>query len=173
MDVVSIGIVSPANEAEARLFFEFGKKLKIKTIVMDPADGSLDMLDTLANEYHINVAIVNRQKPGNHWDPEALADLLAGKSARMGASANLAAWRASGIVPAEAVKKLAEHILQVRLEEFGDSDAADALAELKADKFKGICAVGCPSKPAEDLVERFTGTINAFSKIVGDLSGLQ
>ena len=52
-------------------------------------------------------------------------------------------------------------------------DPADVLGELKADKFRGICAVGCPDKPADDLIDRFTGSINAFSKIVGDLSGLQ
>jgi sugar phosphate isomerase/epimerase len=174
MDIVSIGVVNPGKtEAEARTFFDLGGRLKIKTIVADPADESLEMLDKLANEYHINVAIVNSAKPGNHWDPEALRGLLAGRSVRVGVCADVAAWRASGISPAQAAKTLAGHILEVRLGNFDNSDPADVLGELKADKFRGICAVGCPDKPADDLIDRFTRSINAFSKIVGDLSGLQ
>jgi sugar phosphate isomerase/epimerase len=174
MDIVSIGIVDPGKtESEARIVFDLGKRLKIKTIVADPADETLEMLDKLANEYRINVAIVNLAKPGNHWDPDALRGLLAGRSARVGVCADVAAWRASGISPAEAAKTLAGHILEVRLGNFDDSRPADVLGELKADKFRGICAVGCPDKPADDLIDRFTGSINAFSKIVGDLSGLQ
>lgn len=174
MDIVAIGIVDPGKtEAEARVYFELGKRLKIKTIAADPADESLEMLDKLATEYHISVAIVNQPKPGNHWDPDTLANLLTGRSARIGVSADLAAWRASGIAPADAVKKLAGHIMEVRVNNFENSDAADALAQLKTDKFRGICAVGCSPKPAEDAVDRFIGTVNSFSKIVGDLSGLR
>jgi sugar phosphate isomerase/epimerase len=174
MDIVSIGIVNPgATEAQARTFFDLGKRLKIKTLVADPADESLDMLDKLANEYRINVAVVNLAKPQNHWDPDALAALFAGRSARIGVSADIAAWRASGIAPAEAIKRLTGHIMEIRLGNFDDSDAADALAELKAEKFRGICAVGCADKPADDLLDRFTHSVNAFSKIVGDLSGVK
>jgi sugar phosphate isomerase/epimerase len=174
MDIVSVGIVDPGKtESEARTIFELGRRLKIKTIVADPADESLEMLDKLANEYRINVAIVNLAKPGNHWDPDALRGLLAGRSVRVGVCADVAAWRASGISPAQAAKKFAGHVLEVRLGNFDDSDPADVLGELKADKFRGICAVGCLDKPAGDLIDRFTDSINAFSKIVGDLSGLQ
>jgi sugar phosphate isomerase/epimerase len=174
MDIVSIGIINPGtNESDATAFFELGKHLKIKTLVADPADGSLEMLDKLASEYHINVAIVNFPKPGNHWNPDALSTLLAGRSSRIGVCANIAAWRASGISPIDAAKKLAGHILEIRLENFDNPDAADVLGELKTDNFKGICAVGCASEPKADLIDRFTRSINAFSDIVGDLSGLQ
>jgi sugar phosphate isomerase/epimerase len=174
MDIVSIGIIDPGKtESEARTIFDLGKLLKIKTIVADPADESLDMLDKLANEYRINVAIVNLLKPGNHWDPDAMPGLLAGRSARIGVCADIPAWRASGISPAEAAKKLAGHILEVRLGNFDNTDSADVLSELEYQKFRGICAVGCPNQPVDDLIERFTASINAFSKIVGDLSGLQ
>ena len=174
MDIVSIGIINPGtSESEATAFFELGKRLKIKTLVADPADGSLEMLDKLANEYHINVAIVNFTKPGNHWDPDALRTLLAGRSSRIGVCANVAAWRASGISAVDAVKKLSGHILEIRLENSYDSEAADVLGELKIEKFKGICAVGCDNEPEGDLIDRFTRSINAFSRIVGDLSGLQ
>jgi len=174
MDIVSFGIIDPGQtEADARTIFELGKRLKIKTILADPSDDSLEMLDKLANEYHINIAIENFTKPRHHWEPAALLKLLAGRSARVGACADIDAWRASGISPVDAAKQLAGHILEVRPGSFDAPDVADVLAELKQQKFKGICAIGCPAKPEDDLLDRFAHSINAFSKIVGDLSGLQ
>jgi hypothetical protein len=69
------------------------------------------------------------------------------------------------------VKRLAGHVLVVRLTEFDDSDSADTLGELEKQKFKGICAVEAPG--GNDAVERFAAEVTAFSKIVGDLSGVQ
>jgi len=174
MDVVSIGIIDPGtNESQARTFFDLGKRLKIKTLVADPSDASLQMLDDLANEYRINVAIVNFAKPGNHWDPAALRSLLGGRSARLGVCADITAWRASGISSVNAVNILAGRILETRLTDFEGPEAAEALGELKQAKFRGICAVGCPTQPEDDMIDRFTHSINAFSKIVGVLSGVQ
>ena len=172
MDIVSIGIIDPGTtEKEARKFFEFGKQLKIKTIVVDPADDSLETLDKLANEYRINVAIENFAKPGHHWDPTASMSLVAGRSSRVGFCADVAAWRGSGVSPVDAVKLLSGHILVVRPGSFDVGDAVDVLGELKDQKFKGICALGCAPQPESDLMDRFTRTINAFSTIVGSLNG--
>lgn len=174
MDIVSIAIVDPGTtESESRKFFDLGKRLKIKTIVADPSDASLQMLDKLGNEYHINVAILNFAKPGNHWDPSALRSLFSARTARIGVCANFAAWRASGISPDDAVKMLAGRILETRINNFDGPETGEALGELKNAKFHGICAVGCPTQPEIDLIDRFTDSINAFSKIIGDLSGLQ
>ena len=60
MDIVSYDAVElGSNEAAARKVFEFGKKLKVKNIVCEPSADSLEMLDKLATEYKINVAILN------------------------------------------------------------------------------------------------------------------
>jgi sugar phosphate isomerase/epimerase len=174
MDIVSIGIIDLGQtEADARPIFELGKRLKIKIIVADPSDDSLEMLDKLANEYHINVAIKNFVIPGRHWEPAALLPLLTNRSARVGVCVDVDALRDSRVSPVDAVKQLAGHILEVRPGNFDAPDTGDVLAELKQQKFKGIFAIECPPKPADDLLDRFAHSINAFSKIVGDLSGLQ
>lgn len=174
MDAVSFGVVDMGNaEADARRIFDLGKRLKIKTIVSNPSGGSLEMLDRLANEFQINVAIVNLDNSGQHWDPKAMLEMLEGRSARMGISADLAAWRKTGVSPLDAVKVLAGHILQVRITTFDDPEEAATLAELKQQKFKGICAVGCNNSPADTAIDRFTKTVNHFSEIVGDISGQQ
>jgi hypothetical protein len=172
MDVVSMGPIElGVDEASARPSFELAKKFKMKTIVTDAEDSSLEMLDKLANEYKVNVAIENQAKPGGHWNPDDLAKALEGRSNRIGVYADVAAWRASGVAPADAVNKVAGHVLVIRLTKFDDFDSALTLGELNKQKFKGICAVEAPA--GSDVVEKFAAEVTEFSKIVGGLSGVE
>src|SRR4051794_29290739 len=58
MDIVSFGPVDfGKSEAEAKLVFEQGKKLKLKTFITDAPADELEMLDKLATEYQINLAL--------------------------------------------------------------------------------------------------------------------
>jgi len=145
MDIVSYGVVDAGGgESDMRKIFDLAKRLKAKSIVVDPADDSLDMLDKLASEYRINVAIVNLPKPGNHWNPDDELRLLAGRSGRMGSCADVAAWGKSGLSPVECVHKLAGHIMEIRLNDIDDREGeSGVLGELKRRGFKGICALGC------------------------------
>jgi sugar phosphate isomerase/epimerase len=170
MDIVSFGPIDLAKtEAEARKVFDLGKRLKIKTILADPPDDSLDTLDKLANEYRINIAMVNSAGRGD--DPDRLLRRIAGRSNRIGILADPVAWRQSGLSPVDCAQKLASHILEVRLSEFDDRDGAEVLGELKKQGFKGICAVECVGKTGDDLIDGFTRTVNGLSEIVAELSG--
>src|SRR4051794_32648595 len=58
MDIVSYGIAEFGHsDDEARKIFEFGKKIKLKTLVTDAPPDLIPMLDKLAMEYQINVAL--------------------------------------------------------------------------------------------------------------------
>jgi sugar phosphate isomerase/epimerase len=172
MDIVSYGVVDASGtESDLRKLFDLAKKLKMKNIVVDPADDSLDMLDKLASEYRINVAIVNLPKPGNHWNPDDELHLLAGRSGRIGLCADVAAWTKSGLSPSECIHKLAGHIVEIRLNDIEEHEAESAaLSELKAQGFKGICALGSATGSGNELVDRFTISVNTFSDIVGELA---
>jgi sugar phosphate isomerase/epimerase len=182
MDIVSYGVVRPSgDEADTRKLFDLAKTLKAKDIVVDPADDSLDLLDKLANEYRINVAIVNFPKPGNHWDPDAELRLLTGRSSRIGICADIVSWRKSGLSPVDSVRKLAGHVLEIHLADIDDhdhetplgsgvADVSGVLGELKQQGFKGICAIEYGTGSGDALVDQFTLSVNAFSDIVGELS---
>jgi hypothetical protein len=167
MDIVSMGPVDlTASEIDDRKIFAVGKRLKIKTIVADVTDDSLDLLDTLANEYGINVAITNSVKPA-----DALLGEVSGHSMRIGICADITAWRDAGLPPLRRAQLLRGHILEVRITDAPDHDAADVLAELKDNGFKGICAMGCKTIKGVDPTPDFIRNVNAFSDIVGNLSG--
>src|SRR3954453_19402320 len=60
MDIVSFGVADFGNTPDsAKKVFEFGKKLKLKTIVTDTSPETLEILDKLATEYQINVALTS------------------------------------------------------------------------------------------------------------------
>ena len=56
--MVNYGVVSlPNDEVECREVFEFAKETGIETLTAEPPDEAFELIDRLANEYAINVAI--------------------------------------------------------------------------------------------------------------------
>jgi sugar phosphate isomerase/epimerase len=174
LDVVSLsGFDLGKTETVARKVFDFGKKLRIKTIVADPAEDSLEMLDKLATEYQINIATGNFQKP----------ELFAGRSKRVGVCVELADWKKYGFSPLDCVQKLKGHILMVHLSDIdarghetilnsGIVGADQVMAELKDQGFKGICSVEYDAGTRDERMKNFIASVNAFSDIVSKLSGI-
>ena len=69
MDTGVIGI--PNNEEQARKLFEWAKKLGITEIVSEPDPKALPMIDKLAGEYGIKVAIHDHPKGSSiYWNPD-------------------------------------------------------------------------------------------------------
>src|SRR5438046_3351161 len=73
----------PADESSRRKLFTFAKSLGVETILSTPDSAVLADLDTLANEFGINVAIEIRN------DPKSLLSALDGRSKRIGVSVDL------------------------------------------------------------------------------------
>jgi sugar phosphate isomerase/epimerase len=173
MDIVSYGIADfGSSPDDARKVFEFGKKLKLKTFVTDAPKESLEMLDKLATDYSINVAITT-DTPGNRYKmAEDALDAVKARSNRIGICADLAAWRQSRQLPADCVEKLAGHVLLVNLRNAEDPDmqAGHVLAALKAQGFKGIICVQDESESPEQRLQGFAKSVNAFNVKVTELA---
>src|SRR5687767_12507337 len=98
----------PTDETKARKIFEFTKELNVETLVTSPAPAALPMLDRLATEFGINIAILDR-------DPSKVLKSLEGRSTRMGACADTGIWLEEGIKPAHALALLKDRLIGVRL----------------------------------------------------------
>lgn len=97
--VVSI----PPAEEEARKLFEFAKSVGVETIVSERLPESLPLMDKLANEYGVNVAVQE-------------SDLPSTMSSRVGIWGDAAAWVKAGIEPTDMVDKLKSRLLVINLE---------------------------------------------------------
>jgi hypothetical protein len=163
LDIVSYGVAKfGSSEADARKVFEFAKKLKVKTIVTSAKSESLDLLDKLATEYQINIAL-----SGTSCD-NALK-LIDGRSTRMTIAGEFIAWADGNDGLLASVKKAAGHVVLVHISS-GDESEAAALAALRDQNFKGICCVQADGQNSTERLDRFAKNVNAFSDVVTKLA---
>ncbi len=110
--ILGFGVVGfGEDEASARKVFDFAKVLGVTTITSEPDPATLEMIDRLANEYRINVAIHNHPAPSRYWNPDTVLKAIEGRSKRIGACADTGHWVRSGLNPLECLKKLEGRIL--------------------------------------------------------------
>lgn len=96
-----------ADEATRRKVFEFAKALNTPTIIVSADTPSLANLDTLAEEFSINVAVESRK------DPTATMSALDGRGRRMGVAADLGAWMQAGVKPSDGLAAVKDKLLIV------------------------------------------------------------
>jgi sugar phosphate isomerase/epimerase len=162
---VNMGVVKPGlNEAESRKIFEGAKRLGITVLVAEPETHDrmeelgpvMDVVEKLAKEYNIKVAIHNHPGPKNfYWNPETVAAAVKGRSPLLGACADVGHWVRSGLDPVACLKKLEGRVIALHFKDLneaslkahdvpwgtGISNAKGMLAELQRQKFKGAICV--------------------------------
>jgi sugar phosphate isomerase/epimerase len=162
---VNMGVVKPGiNEAESRKIFEGAKRLGIGVLVAEPeVHGNLaelgpvmDVVEKLAQEYNIQVAIHNHPAPENfYWNPDTVAAAVKGRSPLLGACADVGHWVRSGLDPVACLKKLEGRVITLHFKDLnvlgpkahdvpwgtGVSNAKGMLAELQRQKFQGAICV--------------------------------
>lgn len=92
-------------EQSPRRLFEFAKDLGVEVIVCSPEPGSLPILDQLANEFEINVALQNSR------DPRSTMSDLEGTSRRIGISANINDWIQRRIDPLQMLSIVQDRLM--------------------------------------------------------------
>ncbi len=96
-----------SDAATRRKTFELAKALNAPTIVVGADASSVAELDTLAEEFGINVALESRK------DPKAVMAALDGRGKRMGVAADLDAWMQAGIKPVDALAIVKPRLMAV------------------------------------------------------------
>jgi len=143
------------DEAGCRRIFDFVKVMGMTTITAEPTEDKIPMLDKLAQEYRINIAIHNHPKPSHYWNPETVLRAIRGCSPRFGACADTGHWVRSGLDPVECLQKLEGRVLWSHFKDLnkkspdahdvpwgsGVGNARGQLAELYRQKFNGGISV--------------------------------
>jgi sugar phosphate isomerase/epimerase len=157
VEIIDCGVIGiPAKEADARKLFDWAKKMGITTLVAEPDPKALPMIDKLAGEYGINVAIHDHPKPSRYWDP-AYAYSLIKDLKHVGFCADVGHWKRSGLDPVAALKKYGDKVVSLHFKDLvpgggshgfhdapwgtGENHAAEMLSVLKEKGFKGPVAI--------------------------------
>jgi sugar phosphate isomerase/epimerase len=152
---VNYGVVGAGNEAQWRELFEFCKDMGIETIVSEPSQDQLDMIEKLCDEFGINLAIHNHPKSSKYWNPDTVLQAVKGRSKRLGACADTGHWARSGLDPIECLRKLEGRIISLHFKDLnvkerkahdvpwgtGACNVYGMLAELKRQGFEGVFSV--------------------------------
>ncbi len=153
---VAYGVTGlPDDEDRCRKVFEWAKEMGIETICSEPKMSSVPMIDKLAQEYGVNVAIHNHPKPSRYWNPDTVLEACKGRSERIGACADTGHWVRSGLDPVESLRKLEGRIIQLHFKDLnqrarkahdvpwgtGAGDAAGQVAELARQNWSGLVSI--------------------------------
>jgi type 1 glutamine amidotransferase len=95
------------GEAAARKLFEFSKNVGVETIVSEQMPDELPLIDKLASEYGVNVAVC-----GN---PESVLSAIASLGTRMGVCGDTALWMKAGIKPVDELTHLKSRLFLVHV----------------------------------------------------------
>lgn len=161
---VNYGVVGAKDEAEWRKVFEFARKLNLHAITTEDV-GRLDLLEKLAREFDVRVAIHNHPRRPNDanykvWDPAYVLSVVKDRDPRIGACADPGHWATSGITPLDGIKTLKGRIVSVHLKDrtaigkptedvpfgAGISNVKGILDELKQQGFAGNIAIEYETK---------------------------
>jgi sugar phosphate isomerase/epimerase len=112
----------PGDEAGCRRVFEFGRKLGIETFMSEPALEALDRIERFADAYDIRVALHNHDAKGSphYWHPEKVLEAVRGRSARLGACADLGYWMRAGIDPIEGIRLLGDRLITLQMHDLNE-----------------------------------------------------
>jgi sugar phosphate isomerase/epimerase len=97
-----------ANDKDGnRPIFEWAKELGVQTLVSEPPFELLDLLESLCDEYAINLALHNHRKGASiYWSPQIVLEQIKNRGKRMGACPDTGHWARTGLNLAESLKIL-------------------------------------------------------------------
>ncbi len=97
-----------ADENSQRKVLSFAKSLGVATVVCNPEASLLPGLDKLAEQIDLNLAVEGK-------DPKSAMSLIAGRSPRIGISADTGKWMEAGVKPVQALSELNNKLMVVTL----------------------------------------------------------
>ncbi|MDR0534248.1 MAG: DUF1080 domain-containing protein [Verrucomicrobiales bacterium] len=153
--LISFGVVNGGDEQQWREIFAFAKDMKLQWITVEPPLTTLPLLDQLATEYGIRVAIHNHGAPSPYADPAVTKAALDKLSNNIGVCADTGHWARGGTDPVAALKLLSGRVIALHLKDVsqfakdghdvpygtGVVDMGGLLALLKEQQFKGAALI--------------------------------
>ncbi len=183
VELINYGVVNCDTEKEWKKLFEFADAMGIQTINTEPEFDDLLLVDGLAKQYKVNVALHNHANPTRYWKPETVLKSIEGKSKYMGGGCDNGHWMRSGIQPSYGYNLLQGNIKTLHFKDMnafddldahtvpfgtGEHDIKKSLVLLKQLKFKGVITIEYEynwENPLEDIKQ----SVNYIRKVAEEI----
>ena len=182
IQITAMGVISPKNRKEWLKAFDLAKEFGLSYITAEPRKNQWDMVDSLAGQYGIKVAIHDHPRPNEYWHPDSVLAATKGHP-NIGSCADVGHWTRNGLNAVDCLKKLEGHIFGVHLKDvvkFDYTEAADTVvskgvidfpaifAELKRQQFSGMFSIEQESNWYHNVGD-VTNTVKYFHDQVAKL----
>ena len=180
--IMAMGVITPRNRTEWKKAFDLAKEFGLSYITAEPIKSQWDMVDSMAGNYGIRVAIHDHPRPNPYWHPDSVLAAIKGHS-NIGSCADVGHWARNGLNPVECLQKLQGHIFGVHLKDikvFNKTNAEDTVVsmgvvdfpaifkELKRQNFSGMFSIEQESNWYHSLPD-VIHTVNYFNAQVAKL----
>jgi len=182
IQITAMGVISPKDSADWRKAFDLAKEFGLSYITCEPNKKHWDMVDKMAGEYGIKLAIHDHPKPNAYSNPDSVLAAIKGHP-NIGACADIGHWTRNGLNAVDCLKQLEGHIYGVHLKDvikFDDTHAPDTVvgkgiidfpavfAELKRQNFNGMMSIEQESNWYHNVTD-VIGTVKYYRDQVGKL----
>lgn len=178
--IVAYGVDGiPTDEENARKTFEWAKKMGIEVLVTETTPN--DVIDKLAQEYKIKVALHNHPKT---WPPDQVLKECKDRSKWVGSCSDTGHWMRADLTPVDQYKKLEGRVLHSHfkdLNEFGmgahdvewgtgRGNMKGMLEELKRQGYKGYLSIEFEYGDLKHLDANLPKCVAFFDKTTTELA---
>ena len=182
--IISSGVWTASRDEWAQIF-SFAKDMEIEFISAEPVKDDWDVVEKLAEEYGIKVAVHNHPNENSYWKPEILLECIGDRSSLIGSSADVGHYKRMDIDPIPALKKLEGRIISLHFKDIapkgseekledvvwgtGILDVKGMLEELNRQNFEGYFTIEYEAN-WENNLPQIKESIDYFIQIVEEIS---
>ena len=156
--IISTGVYVAEQSSDWNKMFAFAKDMGMEYISCEPALQDWDLVEKLATQYNIKIAVHNHPKPSDYWSPDNLLNAISNRSKLLGSCADVGHWKREGLDHIECLKKMEGRLVSLHFKDIkaevndknwhddtiwgtGILDVPAMLKELKRQGFKGMFTI--------------------------------
>ena len=182
--IISSGVWTAGSDEWTQIF-PFAKDMGMEFISAEPAKADWDVVEKLAEEYDIKVAVHNHPNENSYWKPEILLEHIGNRSPLLGSSADVGHYKRMEVEPISSLKKLEGRIISLHFKDIAPEGTEDKfedvvwgtgilnvkgmLEELKRQNFEGYFTIEYEAN-WENNLPQIKESIDYFNQSVEEIS---